>query len=46
MEKEKIVKIINKALLDIQKMKKLTLKLKKSIKYHTYRRTDGKNKNL
>ena len=46
MEKEKIIKVINKALSDIQKMKKLTLELEKSIKYHTYRRADGKNKNL
>ena len=46
MEKEKIIKVINKALSDIQKMKKLTLELEKSIKYHTYRRTDDKKKNL
>ena len=46
MEKEKIIKIINKALSDVKRMKDLTLQLEKSIKYNTYRRINGRNKNL
>ena len=38
MEKQVITETINKALLELAQLKELTIKLQKSIKYHTYRR--------